>query len=203
MLGLLALAVVDVAVQLVRGTPEVFKRARLVADRARAKHRPRLAMLVSAECGKSECACAAGAGQVGLDLDLGSDVLALLEPELRPCADALGGIRAEALSRLARPEAVAEARAVLGRHPTDPHAHYALALASYRNGDALQALESAKSAIDAGRGAEAQLLAGLISLALGRLDAAENAFQTAAELAPDEPSAFYNLALIQHQRRHF
>jgi tetratricopeptide (TPR) repeat protein len=199
------LAGLALVVQLVRGPSELVRRARVIEGRAKEKYRPQLAERIAVECRKSACACASSAARIGLDLDVGNDVLALVDLALAECPEqaTLPGIRAEALARVARPEGQAEASRVLEREPNNPNAHYALGLVSYRAGKVMEALESLQGALRSGRGAEAHLLAGLIFYNLGRLDAAEPEFAVALKLDPTDPAALYNLALVYHQQSRF
>jgi tetratricopeptide (TPR) repeat protein len=190
---------------LIGRTPAVVERARLIEARAHEKYRHKLGERIAAQCRKSHCSCAVSAASAGLDLDVANDVLPLVDSAIQECPDeaALSGFKAEALVRLSRPEGRGAANEVLAREPNNANAHYALALAGLRAGKPVNALDELRAAANAGRGAEAHLLAGLILYNLGRFDDAEPEFTEAARLDEEDPAAVYNLALVHHQKSRF
>lgn len=184
----------------------VLQEASKVTERLRAQHRTRWAQEVSAESAKDPCLGAERAATRGLDADLASEVLSLLDLSNKHCPTLtrLRGLRAEALTRAGQTDAgEREAGAVLKTTPNDAHALTARALGYWRSNRGAEALTQAQRAIDAGRGRSAYLLKGLIAYASKQLDVAEASFRALLELEPDDVEGVYNLALVQQQKNRY
>jgi len=167
----------------------------------RARNRTRALHAVEGACRHTDCVCLKEAAGAGLDVDLGKEVLALLEHD-KTCTDAaLPGMRAEALVRSgARDEGWKLAITVLSKAQRDPYAQCALALALYQQGNLAQAAAAAKEADGFGRGSGAEMVLGLVEYASGNFDAARAAFGSMLETEPDDAGAEYNLALVSQQQ---
>jgi tetratricopeptide (TPR) repeat protein len=78
-----------------------------------------------------------------------------------------------------------------------------LSLVAYRSSALAEAMGQARRAVDAGRGATAHLLAGLIAYAQNDLDLSAKEFRAMLETEPDDLDALFNLALVaQRQNRY-
>lgn len=184
----------------------IQKSASTLAEHLRAERHPRWADEVAAASAKGPCLGAERAAARGLDGDLSNDVLALLGLMNQHCAElpALRGLHAEALTRAAQAEAgESEAVSVLKAAPGDPYALYARALGAWRGNRASEALGLAQRAIDAGRGATAYLLKGLIAYSSNQLEVAEASFRSMLELDPDNVEGVYNLSLVHHRQTRY
>lgn len=86
------------------------------------------------------------------------------------------------------------ARALVAQHPNDPAAHYALAQALDRDGDADGAMASLRAVLDSAPGfADAHNLQGLLLAGAGDADAAIAGFRRAIECNPNYTRAWNNL----------
>jgi len=172
---------------------------------AMAKKSKKLA-LVSQACPRMSCECAAVAGRQELDVDAHLEVLGVLAAasQMCPANAANAALHAEAVARLGDVDrSKSEAGQVLAKDPNSPYGLYALSLAAYRAGNLEEAMASAQRAIAAGRGATANLLAGLIAYNLGNFDVASSQFRSVLDSEPDDIEALFNLALVaQRQGRY-
>jgi tetratricopeptide (TPR) repeat protein len=180
--------------------------ARAVEMRLTQAKKPKKAALVAEACAKNACECAVVAGRNGLDIDAYTEVLAVLAVagQTCPASDASAAIHAEAVARMGdNDRGKSEASQVLAKSPNDPFGLYALSLVAYRSSSFGEATTFARRAVDAGRGATAHLLGGLIAYAQNDFDGAAREFRAMLETEPDDLDALFNLALLaQHQNRY-
>jgi tetratricopeptide (TPR) repeat protein len=168
--------------------------------------KPKKAALVAEACAKSACECAVVAGRHGLDIDAFTEVLAVLAVASQSCpaSDAAAAIHAEAVARMGDSDrGKSEATQVLAKDPHNPFGLYALSLIAYRSSALADALNQARRAVDAGRGATAHLLAGLVAYAQNDLELSNKEFRAMLDTEPDDLDALFNLALVaQRQNRY-
>lgn len=161
--------------------------------------------VVGACSSKDWCVCVLRTVPAALDVELNQDAVTLLDSASK-CSQhsSLHGMRAEALVKLGKtPEGVAAANDVLKTDPADKHATYALAHASYLQGDRAQMKQQAQKAADAGRGAPARVLLGLAAFYEGNLAQAQSDFESAHQQAPWNVLASYNLGLVHQRLNHY
>lgn len=183
-------------------TDGVARATSQVAARLTAKHRLSWAREVSAASAKDACAGAERAVSRGLDADVSLEVLALLEVSAKRCQKLASqrGLRAEALARAGQTQpSEREASEVLKSAPRDAHALTALALSQWQRKRFSEALAQIQLALEAGRGASAYSIKGLLAYGAGQLDLAEASFRRLLELEPDDAVGTYHLALIQQR----
>jgi tetratricopeptide (TPR) repeat protein len=109
------------------------------------------------------------------------------------------GLRAEALAGLGKPaEALGDADLALRLNPQEPHALFAKSRALLQRGDAASARVYAEQAVAAGHGLGAQLQLGMLAFQAGDLPRARAAFAAALVRHPDNVTAVYDLALVDH-----
>ena len=180
--------------------------AKAIETRLTTAQKPKKAALVAAACARNACECALVAGRHGLDIDAFTEVLAVLAVASQSCpaSDAAAAIHAEAVARMGdNDRGKSEASQVLAKDPNNPFGLYALSLVAYRSSSLPEATTYARRAVDAGRGATAHLLAGLVAFAQSDLDRSTQEFRAMLETEPDDLDALFNLALVaQYQNRY-
>jgi tetratricopeptide (TPR) repeat protein len=180
--------------------------AHAIENRLNQAKKPKKAALVAETCARGACECAVVAGRHGLDVDAFTEVLAVLAVASQTCpaSDAAAAIHAEAVARMGDDDrGKSEASQVLAKDPKNPFGLYALALVAYRDAAFAEATTQARRAVDAGRGATAHLLAGLVAYAQNDFDTAGREFRAMLETEPDDLDALFNLALVaQRQNRY-
>lgn len=153
-----------------------------------------------AEAGR--CGCAEALVELHLDRERFEAASTALEQSAScprtPRRDGSSAEVATGLGDLAR--GTYDATSSLARDPREPHAKYALARAAMQKGDLTEAERLALEAVDAGRGAPAHLLLGVLLFQKGDLDGAEHHFRAVLALDPKSAKATYNLARIAHER---
>lgn len=160
------------------------------------RHRNRALGALERACLRKDCACASATAKNGLDVDLGNDVLKLLNAMSACAGTDREGMQAEALVRSGdRGGGLKSAELVLKTRQHDSFALMARALAQYQAGDLTKAAENASAAVRAGRGDAAVILVGLIAYHRDELPAAQDAFKSVLQTEPDDIEATYNLAL--------
>ena len=187
----------------VQTAPDV---ALAVVKRLEAAKKPERAALVASACKKDICACAGVAGRNGLDIDAHLEVLEVLAAAGASCPDnkETGGLHAEAVARLGdNDRATKEATQVLAQDPNNPFGLYAMSLVDYRMARPAQAMTQVSRAIDAGRGATAHLLAGLIASNQNDLEGAARHFRAMLKTDPDDLDGLFNLAMVAQRSKHY
>jgi tetratricopeptide (TPR) repeat protein len=154
-----------------------------------------------ASCADSDCACRRSRALEELQTDAAGAARWLASSEAvaqGTCADALRGVRSEALARANR---CAEARAAAAPLADEKlgEADFALALCAYRAGDRDLSQRSARSAIAHGRAAAGHLLLGMMALERFELGVAEGELTQAVQLAPKLADGHYNLGALHHR----
>jgi tetratricopeptide (TPR) repeat protein len=147
---------------------------------------------------RDACDCVALAARKGLDENLGTPTLDVLEKSEEPCKKRppLAGMQAEALARVARfEEARYRADVVMRAVPNDMYANFALALAAFEKQSLKEAEPPARKALEAGRGAEADRLLGRIALATGNFDEARGHFLKVLAGRPNDAAAAFSAAI--------
>lgn len=159
---------------------------------------------LQAACSNSSpCDCLRVAGREALDADLAALGRQLLQQPPKACAQDqwVEGMRAEALARVGELEPASQkANSALKSNPRDAHATYALALVAWRQGKTSEARTSAEKALSLGRGAEAQLLLGLIFFHEKKYDEARKQFSALQQTDAGDLRARFNLALVDHHQ---
>jgi tetratricopeptide (TPR) repeat protein len=200
-LVLLALVIAFSALILGTRTPalNVGKALTQVERKVRARHRSRALATVEHACKRRDCECVSTAAKAGLDVDAGTEVLALLDGAKECRGELSEAMRAEALVRA---DAQAKASGALASS-RQPYAQTALALSLYRSNQLDAALVTVKRAIDGGRGDGATTLLGLIQYAAGDLAGARRAFSALLASEPEDLDALYDLALVAQKEGHY
>jgi tetratricopeptide (TPR) repeat protein len=165
------------------------------------RHRSRALDALRRACQQHDCACAHVTAKNGLDVDLGNDVLRLLNAMNACPGQDLDGIRAEALVRSGdRGAGLKSAELALQTRPQDAFALQARALSSYQAGELPKAAEDALAAVRAGRGHAAEMLVGLVAYHRDEHATAHDAFASVLKTEPDDTEATYNLALVAQRQ---
>jgi tetratricopeptide (TPR) repeat protein len=163
----------------------------------------RLAESLLTPCAEaSRCSCAEALVELHLDRERFEAASTALERSAScprtPRRDGSSAEIAASLGDLTRGKY--DATSSLARDPREPHAKYALARAAMREGDIVEAERLAREAVDAGRGAPAHLLLGILLFQKADLDGAERHFRAVLALDPRSARATYNVARIAHER---
>ncbi len=152
-------------------------------------------------CADSDCTCWRGRALEELETDATAAARWLTSSEASAqgtCADALRGVRSEALARANRCDEARRAAAPLADENLG-EADFALALCAYRAGNRELSQSSARAAIAHGRPAPGHLLLGMMALETSALDVAEAELTQAVQLAPKLADAHYNLGVVHHR----
>lgn len=192
-----------IAVLLVRRQPElsVSRPVRNIEQKVDDRQRRRQAQKLRVACKRKDCDCVTAAAQAGLDVDAGSDVLALLGAAKDCRVPGLAGMRAEATVRAGSTAAGMEQAAdVLAKNARDAHARTAQGLAAYQAGAWPAAIEALDAATGLGAGDGTLALLGLARYYENDLPGARAAFQALLAREPDDLEVKYNLALVAQKQ---
>jgi len=155
---------------------------------------------------KRICDDAISRSRNALNGDRHAEALRILESVDRSCKElpTVGGMRAEALARGNRSdEALKTAGGLLKEYPGEMYATYALAHAFWSKGDIEKTRQYADRAVKQGRGAPAHLLLGLVAIRGNDLPQAKSEFDAMLRLNPDNLTALFNLAFVEHRMNRY
>lgn len=165
-----------------------------------------LRQAVCVEAEEDSCSCRMAVIKKAFGLALQAVAREALDGAPQDCAAELtsSGLRAEVLARSGDlADARREAESLLLQQPKNPYAMFATALVLFAQGELQPSSTVARRAVEAGRGAPAHMLLGLLALHDGKMNEAARHLDEALAQDPDDVEAHFNRAVVHERRKHY